>query len=323
MTLTRPICLHFAFVALLVAWLPGAEVPQAPSSADRSDLVSAVKRLEKKLGFRRTKNFRTESAESNVAYRCYYTGKLELPGSYEKLQLIEGTKSGCPLDAQKYDVFFYPLEAVGSGQTPLSAALASESTERLLAVVPHEDFHASKDLHKLPAAWGEASSTLIGLLTAAEVARQQFGESSAVYQNLEREPELFARKAEIVNRYHAQLSQVYAAASTGQISQQDALAQKRQAFDDLHAECLAVTPEPKSFNRCPGASNNAGLAFDETYTKYYPLMYRVYLANRRALKPTVAAIERALHASTEKEALKNLMKATGAGSRPAGGQMGR
>jgi hypothetical protein len=208
-------------------------------------------------------------------------------------------------------VFFYPLEAAGSGKTPLSAGLAQESTERLLVVVPHEDFHANKELRKLPAAWGEAASTLVGFLTAAEVARQQFGKNSEVYQNLQREPELFARKAEIVNRYHAQLSQLYAAAQSGQISQNEALAQKQQAFDELHQQCKAISPEPKSFNRCLGANNNAGLAFDETYTKYYPLIYQVYVAQGRALKPTIEALDKALNASTESEAVHNLRRLKG------------
>jgi hypothetical protein len=295
-------------VALLASGALAADTFPDSGATSRKDLVTAVKRLEKKLGFRRTRNFHEETAESAVAYRCYYTGKLELPDSYEKLQLLQGTKAGCPLDTQKYDIFFYSLEAMGSGKSPVSASLAHESVERFLVVVPHEDFHANKELRKLPAAWGEASATLIGFLTAAEVARQQFGENSEVYQNLQREPELFARKAEIVNRYHAQLSQLYAAARAGRISERDALEQKQQAFEEIREECTAISPEPKSFNRCLAANNNAGLAFDETYTKYYPLMYQVYVAQGRALKPTVEALEKALKASTEAEALRNLQR---------------
>jgi hypothetical protein len=305
----RLLLLTLVLVPMLAGPAPATDPPKNPNSADRRDLLSDVKHLEKKLGFRRTRNFHKESAESAVAYRCYYTGKLELPGSYEKLQLLQGTKAGCPLDAQKFDVFFYPLEAMGNGQTPLSASLAGESVERFLVVVPHEDFHAAQELHKLPAAWGEASSTLIGFLTAAEVARQKFGDNSEVYKNLQREPELFARKAEIVNRMHAQLSQLYAAARAGQVSERDALAQKQQAFEELHQACTAISPQPKSFNRCLAANNNAGLAFDETSTTYYPLMYKLYLENGRELKPTFDALERIMNAQTGADALQNLRRA--------------
>ena len=315
MNLIQAILLILLLDPLFAAQASASNHPPDSAVTGRKDLVSAVKHLEKKLGIHRTKNFRKESPESAVAYRCYYTGKLELPDSYEKLQLVAGTKAGCPLDTQKYDVFFYPLEAAGSGKTPVSASLEHESLERFLVVVPHEDFHSSKGLQELPAAWGEGSATLIGFLTAGEVARQKFGENSEVYRNLLREPELFMRKAQIVNRYHAQLSRLYAAARAGQISEGDALAQKQQAFEELHQECTAISPEPKSFDRCLGANNNAGLAFDETYTKYYPMMYQLYLAEGRAIKPTVEALQQALNAGTESQVLDNLQKALGQAGR--------
>jgi hypothetical protein len=298
--------LTLVLVALLASGAAASDIPPTSGAASRKDLVSTVKRLEKKLGFRRTKNFHKESAEFAVAYRCYYTGKLELPDSYSNLRLVQGTKTGCPLDPKKFDVFFYPLEAMGSGKTPLSASMAHESVERFLVVVPHEDFHASKELRKLPPAWGEASATLIGFLTASEVARRQFGEGSAIYRNLQREPELFSYKAEMVNRYHAQLSQLYAAVRAGQVSEQDALAQKRQAFDEIHQACMAKQPTPKTFSKCLSANNNAGLAFDSTYTKYYPLMYNLYVAEGRNLKSTLNALQRALNTKAESQALQNL-----------------
>jgi len=266
----------------------------------------SVKQLERKLGFRRTRNFRKQSSEPEVEYRCYYTGKLELPDSYTALHLAPGTRAGCTVDPQKYDVFFYPVEADASGKTPVTAALAYESVERFLVVVPHEDFHANKQLRKLPATWGEASATLIGFLTAAEVARQNFGEHSEVYQNLQREPDLFARKADMVNRVHAQLSRLYAAARAGEISERDALAQKQDVFEKLRQECTAINPSPMTFNGCPAAGNNAGLAFDETYAKYYPLMYRLYLEEGRQLKPTLDALAGILNAGSDAEALEKL-----------------
>jgi hypothetical protein len=286
--------LTFLLAAALASSVSGADTHGDSSVADRKDLIASVKALEKKLGFRRTKNFRKESAAGAVAYRCYYTGKLELPDSYAGLQLAAGTKDGCTVDEKKFDVFFYALDANASGKTPVSSALTHEPLERFLVVVPHEDFHANKRLGKLPAPWSEASATLMGFLTAAEVARQQFGETSGVYQNLRREPDLFARKADIINRYHAQLSKLYAAVHAGQITEGDAFAQKKQAFEELAQACMAINPAPKSFNRCPAANNNAGLAFDETYTKYYSLMYQIYLAEGRALKPTLDAVNVAL-----------------------------
>ena len=107
------------------------------------------------------------------------------------------------------------------------------------------------------------------------------------------------------------LRQLYAERQAGGVSVTDALAQKRRAFEEMQQACRTIDPPPKSFNRCLSAPNNAGLAFDETYTKYYPIMYEVYRANGGELKPTLDALERALNGKTEPEALQSLQALTG------------
>ncbi len=301
--------MHAVFViALGLACGSGSTAePASPSgSTTPKDLLNALKHVEKKLGFENTKNFRTHSDQSVADYRCYYTGKLELPESYEGLKLATGTKDGCTLDGAKFDVFFYPIEAVGSGKTPVTSSLEHDSTERLLVVVPHEDFHSSERLDKLPATLNEAASTLIGFITAGEAAREKFGAGSEVCQNLLREPELFLQKSAIVNRYHATVGQLYASVQSGALSEPEALAQKEEIFEELGQACQAISPDPHSFNKCPAAKNNAGLAFDETYTEYYPMMYELYVAKGRDLNATVSAIKHALAAESEAEAVQSL-----------------
>jgi len=299
------------FVIALSLASPGqARAREETSSPDSTsqDLVGALKHLEKRLGFRKTENFSRPSDEKVADYRCYYTGKLELPESYEGLKLSTGTKDGCTLDTAKFDVFFYPIEAVGSGKTPLTSALQHASTERFLVVVPHEDFHGSEDLRKLPATLNEAASTLIGFLTAGQVARETFGADSDVYRNLLREPELFRRKATIVNSYHARVGQLYAAVQAGEVPEAAALAQKESLFQEIHQSCQAISPDPRSFNKCLAANNNAGLAFDETYTRYYPMMYELYEAEGQNLTATIKALKRALASKSEAEALQLLQE---------------
>jgi hypothetical protein len=291
-----------ALIVGLTAFLIPAGASPPSGTFPRQDLIRALKQLEQRLGFRRTKSFSRPSEKSVVSYRCYYTGKLELPESYLGLQLKQGTKDGCALDPKKYDVFFYPIEAVGNGKSPVTSSLRRDSTERLLAVVAHEDFHSSAG--KLPATLTEPASTLVGLLTASELARQKLGADSEVYRNLSREPELFLRKAELVSRYHAKLSNLYAAVRSGEVSPAKALVQKEALFAEIQGECKAMTPAPKSFNRCLSANNNAGLAFDMTYAKYYPLMYELYFACGQDLKATVRATKEALAARSEPEALR-------------------
>jgi Putative aminopeptidase len=298
---------------LSVAWTGiGFGRASAASSADPTtgDLIGALKRLEKKLGFRKTKNFRSYSTQSAADYRCYYTGKLELPESYDGLKLTAGTKDGCTVDAKKFDVFFYPVEAVGSGKSPITSSLEHASVERVLVVVPHEDFHGSEQLGKLPATLNEAAATLIGFLTAAQMARGRFGDSSDVYRNLLLEPELFLRKSAIVNNYHARVAKLYAAAQSGELAEQEALAQKANLFQQAEGECQEITPAPRSFNRCLSADNNAGLAFDETYCKYYPMMYQLHAANGQDLRETLKDLKQVLAAGSEAEAVEGLRALT-------------
>jgi hypothetical protein len=293
-----------ALIIILAAFLTSARAAPSSGGYPRQDLIRALKRLEKKLGFRRTKNFSHVTERSVAAYRCYYTGKLELPDSYVGLHLKQGAKDGCTLDPEKYDVFFYPIEAVGNGKTPVTTSLRRDSMERFLAVAAHEDFHATAG--KLPATITEPAATQVGLLTASELAREKFGADSKVYRNLSIEPELFLRKAELVVRYHANLSKLYAAVQSGEVSQAKALAQKETLFGEMRGECKAITPDAKSFNKCLSANNNAGLAFDMTYAKHYPLIYELYLASGQDLKATVSATKKALAARSEPEAIRRL-----------------
>jgi len=295
-----------ALIVVIAAFLTPAEAGPPSGVFPRQDLIGALKHLEKTLGFRRTKSFSHATEQSVASYRCYYTGKLELPESYLGLQLKQGTKDGCALDPEKYDIFFYPIEAVGNGKSPVTTSMQHDSTERFLAVVAHEDFHSSAG--KLAATITEPASTLVGLLTASELAREKFGENSEVYRILSKEPELFLHKAELVSRYHAKLSKLYAAARRGEISPAEALAQKDKLFAEIQGECQEITPAPKSFNKCLSANNNAGLAFEMTYAKYYPFMYELYLACGKDLKVTVRFTKQALAAQSEPEALRRIQK---------------
>jgi hypothetical protein len=179
------------------------------------------------------------------------------------------------VDEERYDVFFYEMEAEASGDAPVTKALAEAPLERLLVVVPHEDFHNQKETEKAAPEIAEAASTLIGFLTASEFAKGKYGAASQTFERLRREPELFLAKARIVNAYYERVGGVYRAFRDRQISRTQALERKEKLFSEMERECEAVAPEPASFNPCPGASNNAGLAFERTYARYYPVLYEL------------------------------------------------
>lgn len=266
--------------------------PQTSAPSGKvAEIIPAIKEIQQTLGFQKTENFLNHSDKIKAYYRCYYTGKLELPSSYDELQLKYGTEAGCEIDRRKYDVFFYPIEAVASGNSPVTSSLAKSTLERVLMVVPHEDFHEDERVQKLPSTMGEAAATLVGFLTAAEFAGKTFGIESEVHRNLSKEAALFSKKAEIVNRYHQKLSALYRSIRSRATTTQKGLALKTELLAQMERECKAIEPRPRSFNECPGAINNAGVAFDATYAKHYPLFYELFLALGEQIRPTIEAVK--------------------------------
>jgi hypothetical protein len=114
----------------------------------------------------------------------------------------------------------------------------------------------------------------------------------------------------MVNHYYARLSELYAAAHKGDLPSSEALERKEKLFREVHQACQAIDPSPKSFNRCLSANNNAGLTFDRTYTRYYPLMYDLYKAFQEDLKATNEALQQALNTRSEATAVQRLRDLT-------------
>jgi hypothetical protein len=280
----------------------------APDPSPRRQLIREIQEFGRASGFEQTGAFSRQAPRRQAFYRCYYTEKLRLPDSYDGLKVKDGTAQGCEVDERRYDVFFYPIEAVASPNTPVTEALAKASLERLAVVVSHEEFHQQQPIRRLPATVEESSATLIGFLTAAGYARAAQGEDSRLFQNLSGEAETFLNKAEAINLFHGRLKSLYRSAAAGRISRDAALSEKERLFEELRQVCTAITPDPASFNECPAALNNAGLAFDHTYSKHYALMYRLALGHGKDLPSLVDTLKRlpAARRWTEQEAVAYL-----------------
>ena len=263
----------------------------SPVASPRRELIEDIKTFQQTLGVEPTGNFLRYSASADAVDRCYFTGPLELPGSYSGLHLAQEPKERCTARENEYDVFFYPVEAVASGSAAVTPALAEATVERVLVVVPHEDFHSQPEARKAQPEIAEAAATLAGFLTAREFARETYGASSEHFQRLDLDAGLFLRKAQIVNSYYDRLSLLYQSFRLETISREAALAGKAELFAQLQRECSAITPEPASFNKCPAAMNNAGLAFDRTYTQDYSMMFDVYLRSGQDVKATIAQLK--------------------------------
>lgn len=268
--------------------------PPSPAFVPAIDMIGELKTFEEGLGVQETENFLRYSGRPTSDNRCYFTGTLELPAFYSGLRMVRESEASCTSRSSDYDVFFYPVQAVASGEETITVALAEAPVERMLVVVPHEDFHNQAETRKAPTEVVEAAATLVGFLAASDFAKQKFGEQSTEFQTLDRDASLFLRKSLLVNSYYEQVSAVYASYRSGLITREQTLERKASLFAALQQSCAAILPDPVSFNKCPAVLNNAGLAFDRTYTRTYPIMYELYTSLGRNTPALVQALKRLL-----------------------------
>ena len=250
--------------------------PASAPAPSRIEVIGELKAFEETMGGAPTENFLSYSTRLVSDERCYFTGKLQLPEFYSRLHLVREDGDRCASRAGDFDVFFYPVQAVASGEETITVALAEAPMERMLVVVPHEDFHNQAEARRAPTEVAESAATLVGFLTARAFAKEKFGEGSATFQRLGNDVDLFLRKSFIVNVYYERVSELYRSFRDGALTREQTLETKARLFADLQQSCSAISPDPVSFNKCPAAMNNAGLAFDQTYTRHYPLMHDLY-----------------------------------------------
>src|SRR5712691_1005258 len=74
-----------------------------PAPSVRGELIENIKAFQQTLGVEPTGNFLRSSDSADAVERCYFTGQLELPGSYMGLHLSQETKEKCAARENKYD----------------------------------------------------------------------------------------------------------------------------------------------------------------------------------------------------------------------------
>ena len=250
--------------------------PRQTSSFVAAEVIAEVKDFAVALGGHATDNVLRHSDHRISDNRCYFTGKLQLPEYYSTLRMVREDEARCAARSDEHDVFFYPVQAVASGEETITVSLAEATPERVLVVVPHEDFHNQREARKAPTEVAEAAATLVGFLTASAYATDRFGAESLTARALVRDADLFLRKSLVVNRYYEKVSTLYRDFESGALTPEQTLERKAELFDELERSCAQIAPEPASFNKCPAAMNNAGLAFDRTYTRHYPMLHDLY-----------------------------------------------
>lgn len=230
---------------------------------------------EEKLGLPVSDNFIVYDTSFETSHVIYYSDRLKLPETYFDLEeksfntKEEALEKKKELEAKGYDVFYRVMEASANAPT-ISKMLLESKLPRKIETVLHENMHDYLD-HAMsyvifPLDFEEAFACVVGDFGSLEYITEKHGKESDEYKytvkNIKKEYE----HAELIIEYYNKLDNLLKsdmaeeAKLEGKEKLMDELAKKRSSLLGNKAEKL----------------NNPGLIVYMTYSRYAPLVRKVY-----------------------------------------------
>lgn len=252
---------------------------------ERLALIRVIRKFEQRFGFTPVNSFLEYSEEVEAYPLCYLAPRTQLPYSYEDPLLrsrydASMTKEFCDqLGIQlNMDAFFYAPEAVAGTGIPVTPALIKAPLGRFVFVVIHEDYHEQVNL---PPSIEEPAGTLLAAEMAIEFARERFEEGSPEHKAvIEELKHRYASRFAKTRLFNTELEVLYATYSEGEVSEEELLRKREEIFQ--RAQNQMNHP----------VVNNAFLAFDMSYARYYPVVEEVFTTLGEDLIATVRFFER-------------------------------
>ncbi len=274
-------------IVLLIA-IPGCKLsnPHSELSNEQQyklELITEIKAFQKKIGFDETENFKTYSDETTAYDYSFFTSITTLPYSLDDplLQAATGKPESIPIDLEKYDVFFYSIQALAGIETPVTKSLLQAPLPRFIHVIFHEDWHEQIDS---PLGIEEPSAEVVSYTAAMLFAKEKLGQNSEVYRTLQKRFSKKLEESEIYQQYYDELNILYSSFHSGAISEADTLAQKARLLKEMASELRSL------WGAAPRQLNNAFIAFQMTYFRHFPLIQQVYSATNYDLAETMAIL---------------------------------
>ena len=296
------LALLIVFVPIISGCRPSAELTN--EQRYRMELLKEIKAFERRLGFGETENFKIYSAETEAYDYYFYTSSTELPHSLDDppLQFGTGPSENVSIDLEAYDVFFYSIQALAGVETPVTRSLIEAPLPRFIHVVFHEDWHEQIDL---PLGIEEPSGEVVSHAAAMLFAEEKFGQDSEVYDALRRQLNNKLRESEVYENYYQQLEDVYSRFHAGAISESETLRNKEQLLKSMEDELQRI------WGAAPDQLNNAFIAFQMTYYRYLPLLYRVFSATDSDLIETIAIFRAMPEQEADFDSLERIISVEG------------
>ncbi|MBU4502519.1 MAG: aminopeptidase [Nanoarchaeota archaeon] len=258
----------------------------AKTKGDLEEKLKEIERIEEwgesKLGLPKSNNFRSYDGKLMTYHLVYYTHPLRLPTYYWDMgrKNFEEEKNAIKFkreaESKGYDVHYRTSEAL-AGKPEISNYLLEKSMARKAYTVFHENMHNHiwmtnkiKQLVDLE----EACANIAGYYGAKEYTLEMFGKDSTEYEESTWGIKEKIKKDRLVIKYYQKLDNLLKL----KIPENQKLLRKEK----LLAEFVNKKSILLGYEVSP--QNNASFASDITYSRYMPLVRKVYHKTRRTKK---------------------------------------
>jgi len=230
---------------------------------------------EEKLGLPVSDNFIVYDTKFETSHVIYYSKKLRLPKNYFDMpgkgydtekEALERKKE---LELQGYDVFYRSMEA-SSNSPMISRSLLESKLSRKIEVILHENMHdfihEAMNNEFLPLSIDEALACVVGDYGSLEYLSEKYGKQSDEYKTAEKTVNKIHKHAKVIIKYYNKLDDLFKT----NLNDEEKLKQKEQILNELQQKRTEVLGHEADY------LNNPGLAAHMTYSRYVPLIKKVY-----------------------------------------------
>lgn len=251
--------------------------PKAMQLSDREQqallTLEKVRKYEKSIGILPILDFKDTNKEDPTV-NVFYQKKTDMAFSYldpllnfRLAELDDSQSLGVwlppEIDISQYDFYLYSPEANANGLRSFDSLIYG--LFRMVSVVIHEDWHNNVSL---PLHIEEASAALIGEVGAVEF----------IGVGAEKEAQIYFKHHIMVNDCYGELSRLSGLYAEGKIAIGTYNAEKEKIYKKYRFNDKKLNP--------------ARIAYEHTYSYYFPLMYKLFIAERKNLKRTVEFLKR-------------------------------
>lgn len=229
-----------------------------------SALLEDVRRLQSRIGFEPTRNFRSVDAASEGYAYCGHGSPLYLPYSYQDPAirwLDVQSEEDCRASAGLSEASLLKTEALAGRGTPLNARLLVAPVARFIYVVMHEDCH---EQFALPSGIEEALCNVLAYAAMKALAEERFRDSPDEYNAIRLFARAGAARAEFTRGLYEDVAALYARRETTPVSEEALLRERRELLRQAE----------RRLARREGSLNNVWLATTITYSRHHRLMQR-------------------------------------------------